>query len=116
MQSEEKEIDLSLLGEVARYLNCNAKAIDLPPKHSEDSDFPFTILDRASGVGKTQQAFAFLRKGYNVSYINLSETSGTPQLIYAEMKKIAKRAGQTNYLTKIKDAMGIAAEQLRHQD
>lgn len=94
--------------EIASYLACsNAKAIDLPPIHPDDHSYPFTILDGASGVGKTQQAFSLLRAGYSVSYyINLSRPSGfqSSQPIYIEMNDISE-IKQRRYLSMITTLM-----------
>jgi len=74
------------------YLSRNVKAVPLPDIFGEDGTFPPLILDGASGVGKTQQAFALLRsiKECKLIYLNLAEINDNSQRIYKEMYKYTR--------------------------
>jgi len=67
--------------EVKRYLECDVNAVDIPL----DDDYPPFIIDGASGVGKTQQAFALLKTHKSLNYVNLANNN---QLIYRQMASI----------------------------
>jgi len=46
---------------MALYLSRNIGAIPLPELFDDEETFAPLVLDGASGIGKTQQAFALLR-------------------------------------------------------
>jgi hypothetical protein len=54
-------LDLLKSLEVIKYLSRDVEAVKLPQKVLEEQTYPWLILDGASGVGKTQQAFPCLR-------------------------------------------------------
>lgn len=101
------EIDLAKweLIAVEAYLGCRAKPIPLTEKQGKDDTYPITILDGASGVGKTQQAFALMKAGYSVSYLTLCPINESSQDIYREMHKIAGKVGNEDYLEKFRTNM-----------
>jgi len=74
-------------GQIAFYLSLHVKAIDLPDEYR--LGFPPLILDGASGVGKTQQAFALLKDKKKLIYLNLLAGSTLNQQIYVEMNSSA---------------------------
>ncbi|KAL7580537.1 hypothetical protein ACA910_003665 [Epithemia clementina (nom. ined.)] len=47
--------------EIDKYLEPHVEAVQLPVMFNQDETYPALILDGASGVGKTQQAFALLK-------------------------------------------------------
>ncbi|KAL7573625.1 hypothetical protein ACA910_008756 [Epithemia clementina (nom. ined.)] len=47
--------------EIERYLAPHVQALQLPVMFNQDETYPALVLDGASGVGKTQQAFALLK-------------------------------------------------------
>jgi len=72
------------------YLSRNVKAVPLPKIFKNRETFAPLILDGASGVGKTQQAFALLQCQYKLIYLNLTvgETEIKDQRINEEMSKL----------------------------
>jgi hypothetical protein len=56
-ETEWKDLDLGECLEVIKYLGQDVDAVTLPEKVSQDPIYPDLILDGASGVGKTQQAY-----------------------------------------------------------
>ncbi len=79
---------------IQEYLSRNVKAIPLPELfHEDDHTYAPLILDGASGVGKTQQAFALLKtEKCQLIYLNLASDRVTldSQPIYQEMRKLTK--------------------------
>lgn len=56
------KLNLDKYHTIQEYLSRNVDALQIPAKLPNEDDFPPFILDGASGVGKTQQAFALLKK------------------------------------------------------
>ncbi|KAL7580554.1 hypothetical protein ACA910_003679 [Epithemia clementina (nom. ined.)] len=94
MSSRAEEV-VTLTGrEIERYLAPYVQAVQLPVMFNQDETYPALILDGASGVGKTQQAFALLKaqtgKEANqdkLVYLLMSDLSAaeSSQRIYKEM-------------------------------
>jgi len=92
--------------QIDEYLSRKVKAVPLPTMCNRDETFAPLILDGASGVGKTQQAFALLRDGSKLIYLNLSDVMDAAQKIYFEM-------GQLVDLQRIKLLLGKAFHELK---
>jgi len=77
---------------IHQYLSRNVKAIPLPELFNEvDETYAPLILDGASGVGKTQQAFALLKtEKCQLIYLNLASVSEKSQKIYREMTDLTQ--------------------------
>lgn len=70
---------------VQEYLGRDVAAVEIPRgcrKPDGNMDYPPFILDGASGVGKTQQAFALLKQHGNLFYVVLAKSN---QPIYKSM-------------------------------
>jgi len=92
---------------LAFYLSLNVEAVELPNRFGRDKTFPPLILDGASGVGKTQQAFALLRSGKTLIYLNLSE--GRTSQLYQDMVSCAIIATNTSVINNAMESVeGIA--------
>jgi len=78
--------------EIDLYLSRHVKAVSLPEIFCQDCSYAPLILDGASGVGKTQQAFDLLRssKDCKLIYLNLSKIRFDSQPIYKEMDNLTK--------------------------
>jgi len=74
---------------IVSYLTKDVDAVDLPELFRAETTFAPLIIDGASGVGKTQQAFALLRSKETLIYLNLSDIRTYSQQIYWEMEKIS---------------------------
>lgn len=81
-----KLVDLALYPEVQKYIGRDVVAVELPPRRKEDDTYPPFILDGASGVGKTQQAFSLLKKHKSMVYVVLAASA--EQNIYNDMNDI----------------------------
>ena len=80
---------------VQKYLNREVAAVKLPEKVKNDKTYPGLILDGASGVGKTQQAFALLNDGKQklVYLLLVDKGPETRQVVYQEMIEITLMTG-----------------------
>jgi hypothetical protein len=88
------DLDLKESPEVLKYLSRDVVAVQLPEKVSSRETYPWLILDGASGVGKTQQAFAMLKSTdppLRLVYQLLVPESDTEQPIYKEMRLLNRR-------------------------
>lgn len=83
--------------EIIKYLTPDVTPVTLPENDKVEkgripATFPPLILDGASGIGKTQQAFALLKANHKLVYLNLAEANSRQplQYIYNEMVNLTK--------------------------
>lgn len=85
-EDTEEMIDLEDFPTFKEYLSHNVDAVPVPDIGHEDTTYPpHIILDGASGVGKTQQAFALMKSGGKVVYILLCSAD---QKIYQDLNEV----------------------------
>jgi hypothetical protein len=96
--NENKWKVLELEDEVEKDLSRTVNAVDLPRKVSPDKTYPGLILDGASGVGKTQQAFTMLRNGERLVYQLLARPADREQPIYTAMRRFGNILGSPSGL------------------
>ncbi|KAL7573636.1 hypothetical protein ACA910_008766 [Epithemia clementina (nom. ined.)] len=103
--------------EIERYLAPHVQALQLPVMFNQDETYPALVLDGASGVGKTQQAFALLKaqtgKEANqdkLVYLLMSDVSAD-----APLQRIYKEMASNTQMRKTKDALNEAILDLEAQ-
>jgi hypothetical protein len=115
-------LDLRKSFEVVKYLSRDVEAVELPEKVSSKETYPGLILDGASGVGKTQQAFSMLKSmdppmlksmdpPLRLVYQLLVPERGIEQQIYAEMRILNHRLSgrdQVPFLFLVNEAISEA--------
>lgn len=100
---------------IRKYLSRQVAALPLPVLYQDDSSCCPLILDGASGVGKTQQAFALL-KVIPLVYVLMTEEKRSDtvggQIIYKEMRDFTEMGnGFTGEKNILKNAMTLAEEE-----
>ncbi len=74
---------------IVLYLTKDVDAIELPELFHKETIFPPLIINGASGVGKTQQAFALSQSNETLIYLNHSNIWMYSQPIYWERLEIS---------------------------
>jgi hypothetical protein len=110
-ETAEKWESVDVRDEVRKHLGRDVGAVKLPQKVLEEQTYPWLIIDGASGVGKTQQAFAMLKsteQPYLVYQLLIPER-GTEQPIHSQMRTLNYRiSAEMGFLTFVEGSMQYA--------
>ena len=102
----------NFLDEIQKYLKPDVEPVTLPNRDEVEQEiledgtlasYPPLILDGASGIGKTQQAFALLKAPdrHRLIYLILAPTKQNSQKIYQQMEELTGMGNVTDQIDKV---------------